>query len=136
MMRNLILILAVVLVLPAFGQRKRGSDSNAPVYTEGIAYALPRTGVRIHVEAVKETFVPGPYAQYAAQLLGINDVKNKGSVQWKILDVKFEAFSEPDPAQVYKAMGDAAFLVDLTPSGVLAGINSGRGQQERIIEKT
>lgn len=136
-MRNLIIIMAVMLAVPAFGQRKRGSDSDAaPAFTEGITYALPRTGVRIHVEAIKETFEPGPYARYASQLLGLNEVQTEAAVRWKIRDVQFEAFSEPDPAHVYKAMGDAAFLLDLTASGVLAGVNSGRSQQEKLIEKT
>lgn len=136
-MKNLIIILAVIMAVPAFGQRKRGSDADAsPTFTEGITYALPRTGVRIHVEAVKETFEPGPYAQYATQLLGINDVQNNPSVNWKILNVEFETFAEPDPGHVYKAMGEAAFMVNLTPSGILAGVNSGRLQAESQEEKT
>ncbi len=141
-MRGIIIILSVMLVMPAFGQRnRRGDDDAQPDFTEGITYALPRTGVRVHVKAMKETFEPGPYASYADQLLGISNARTSANVKWHITDVKLETFTEPDPDQVYKAMGDAAFLVSLTPEGCLAGINSsgkstpGDVKTNRYIEK-
>ena len=124
-MRLLLFILAIAIAVPSFGQRKKkDDDATTPTFVEGITYTLPRTGVRVHVKAVKETFTPGPYAAYAEQLLGITDAKNRASVQWEIEDVAIETFSEPDPDQVYKALGEAAFLVDLTPQGCLAGVNT------------
>lgn len=125
MQRILLIFLTVLIVAPAFGQRnKRGEEETGPAFVEGITYALPRTGVRIYVKAVKETFQPGPYAAYAEQLLGITDAKNRSSVKWQIEDVKLEPFAEPDPEQVYKAMGEGAFSLSLTPSGCLAGVNT------------
>lgn len=124
-MRLLVLILTITLVLPAFGQRKKKEEGTvAPAFIEGITYSLPRTGVRIHVQAIKEKFVPGPYAAYAEQLLGITDVKTKANVQWEFENITFETFSEPDPDQVFKAMGDVSYLLSLSPDGCLAGINS------------
>jgi hypothetical protein len=124
MMRKLIFILAVVLTLPAAGQRKKTDSATIPVVAEGITYSLPRTGFNIRVEAVKETFEPGPYAALAVQLLGITDAKTRPSVKWTISQIQYDTFSEPDPEQVFKSMGSGAFMVDLTASGCLAGINS------------
>jgi hypothetical protein len=123
-MRLIIIILATVLAFPVFGQRKRGEEDIAPAYHDGVIYSLPRTGLRVNITAVKENFEPGPYSSYARQLLGINDAKNSKSVKWFITDIDIETFSEPDPAQVYKALGDIAHAVSLTPDGRLAGINS------------
>lgn len=125
-MRILVLILAVMLVIPTFGQRKKKEDEVAitPTFTEGVVYALPRTGIRVYVQAVREKFEPGPYATYAEQLLGIGDAKNRPSTKWSISEVKIKTFSEPDPKQVYKAMGDGAFLLSLASNGCLAGINA------------
>ena len=125
-MKYLAIILGLVLVIPVFGQRKKKDDEVLVTltYVEGIAYSLPRTGIRIYVKAAKESFVPGPYASYADQLLGINDAKTRAVTKWVIEDIKITTFSEPDPEQVYKAMGDASFLISLTPEGCLAGINS------------
>ncbi|WP_297098778.1 DUF4831 family protein [uncultured Draconibacterium sp.] len=124
-MRYLALIIAVMIVVPTFGQRKKKEDEGiAPAYVEGIAYALPRTGIKVHVEAIREKFEPGPYAAYAQQLLGIKDARNRASVKWSVSAVKIETFSEPDPQQVYKAMGDIAATISLAPNGCLAGINA------------
>lgn len=115
----------MMLVIPAAGQRrKKGEGEVVSTYVEGIAYALPRTGIRIDVRAVKESFVPGPYSAYAAQLLGINDAKERASVKWFIDDIRITTFHEPDPEHVYKAFGEGAFTVSLTPDGCLAGINT------------
>ncbi|WP_346863847.1 DUF4831 family protein [uncultured Draconibacterium sp.] len=125
-MKYLAIVVGLLLVIPTFGQRKKKDDELviAPTFVEGIAYALPRTGVKVHVKAIREVFEPGPYAAYAEQLLGIRDAKTSASTTWSISEVSIETFSEPDPEQVYKAMGDGAFMVSLAPNGCIAGINA------------
>ena len=123
-MKYLALIIGIVLILPVFGQRKSKDDVVTPAFVEGVVYSLPRTGIRVNVKAVKETFRPGPYAAYADQLLGIKNVKTKAAVNWVLEEIKIEDFSEPDPEQTYKAMGDVAAIVNLSADGCIAGINS------------
>ena len=121
-MKFLALIIGIVLVFPVYGQRKK-DEVAIPVFTEGMVYSLPRTGIRVKVNAVKETFVPGPYAAYADQLLGIKNVKNRAAVNWVIEDLEIDVFSEPDPEQTYKTQGEGASAISLSPDGCLAGIN-------------
>lgn len=131
MKRTVLIILAVALMNQVFGQRDR-RDAPVPAViapAEGIVYALPRTGVRLHVKVSKETFEPGPYARYAEQLLGITGVQTRASVNWNIEEVLIETFSEPDPNHVYKAVGNPAVLLSLTQTGVLAGINAAGAAQ-------
>jgi hypothetical protein len=124
-MKYLALILAIMILVPAYGQKKKKDDeTTVPTFTEGVIYALPRTGLQVKVKAIKETFQPGPYAAYAEQLLGIKNVKTKASVNWLIEEVSIETFSEPDPEQVYKAMGDVASMVSLAPDGCIASIHA------------
>jgi hypothetical protein len=137
MQRLLLIILTILIVVPSFGQRRRkGDEETVPVYVEGITYSLPRTGIRIYVTATRETFEPGPYAAYAQQLLGIEDARTSSSVQWQVDNVQLETFAEPDPNHVYKAMGEGAFTVSLTPEGMLAGINAPDGNSEIRPVKT
>jgi hypothetical protein len=115
-----------MLVIPTYGQRKKKEDeevSATPVFVEGITYSLPRTGIRVYVKTMKEAFVPGPYAGYAEQLLGLKDVKTRPETKWTVTEIRIDAFAEPDPEQVFKAMGDAAFNINLTADGRIAGIN-------------
>ncbi len=125
-MKYLTILVCLFLVLPSLGQRKKKEDEGlgVPTYVEGITYALPRTGIKVHVQAVREKFEPGPYAAYADQLLGISNVKTRPSTKWSVAEVQIETFSEPDPEQVYKAMGEIAFRVNLAANGCLAGINT------------
>lgn len=134
-MKYLALIFAISLVLPVFGQRKSKEEEVVPTYVEGIVYSLPRSGINVKVKAVKETFQPGPYAAYAEQLLGIKNVKTKSEVNWLIKDVDFDVFSEPDPEQSFKAMGNVASLISLSSDGCIAGINSNSisDKKEKVI---
>ncbi len=120
------ILIGLMIVLPSYGQRKKKEDEEGmvPTYVEGIAYALPRTGIKVHVEAIREKFEPGPYAGYAEQLLGIQNAKTRSSVKWSITNMKIETFAEPDPEQVHKAMGDGAFTISLAANGCISGINS------------
>jgi len=122
-MKYLALLIGLILVVPAFGQKKK-DGTQAPAFTEGVVYALPRTGVRVQIQAIKETFQPGPYAGYAEQLLGIKNAKTRASVTWNIDDIKIETFSEPDPDQIFKALGEGASSVSLTSDGCIAGIST------------
>ena len=136
-MRLLLFILAVLITIPSFGQRKKkGDDEVIPTFEEGIVYSLPRTGVRVYVKTLKETFSPGPYAAYAEQLLGITNAKTRATVNWEIEDIAIETFSEPDPEQVFKAFGNAAFLVNLTAQGCISGINTNVETKDLVPLKT
>lgn len=120
--RVLLFVLMAVCCLPAIAQR---SDKNVmPVMADGIAYSLPRTGVRIHVKAVREKLFAGPYAQYAEGMLGLKNAQQTDSENWTITGVNIETFAEADPNQVFKTAGMAGSLINLTEDGVLAGINT------------
>jgi len=121
-MKYLAVFIGIIMIMPVYGQRKK-EEAVTPTFVEGIVYSLPRTGIRVNVQAVKESFRPGPYAAYAEQLLGIKNVKTKSQIKWAVEDVKIDVFSEPDPEQAYKAKGDIASLVCLSSDGCLAGIN-------------
>ena len=136
-MKYLALLIGIIMILPVYGQRKK-EDAAIPTFVEGVVYSLPRTGIRVYVKAKKETFRPGPYAAYSEELLGIKNVKTRAEVNWAVEEVKIEVFSEPDPDQVYKAMGEGASLVNLSADGCLSGINSKNSyeKQEKVVTNT
>ncbi len=136
-MKYLAILVVLLFVIPTYGQKKKRDDEAVvvPTFVEGVTYALPRTGIKVYVKAVREVFVPGPYAAYAEQLLGVNDVKTRATTKWSIAETKMVTFSEPDPEQVYKAMGTSASLINLAPNGCLAGINAnGVGSELATIQ--
>ncbi len=124
-MKQLTLALALLIAWPAFSQRSKNKTEEIQpvVISEGITYSLPRTGIRIIVNATRTVFIPGPYAQYADQMLGIKDVKMQPQTYWEIEKVSFGSFTEPDPENYYKTNPQNIPLVQLTPAGCLAGYN-------------
>lgn len=129
-MRLIVFIISFLLVVPAFGQKtkKKEDGTEGQVSTEGIVYALPRTGIRVILKATCTWFDSGPYAQYAEQLLGLSNVKTVNSTSWTLNDIAIETFPEPDPEKTFKSVGDIASLLNLSPSGCLAGINTENAQ--------
>ena len=117
------LILAMLFFTTAAFASQKDDKIEVPTPAEGVVYSLPRTGIRIHVKASQEKYFHGPYFQYAEALLGIKNAPALDYEHWIITDIQIETFSEADPDQVHKAMGNAASMVSLTEAGVLAGIN-------------
>lgn len=132
---TLVLTLFAVSILAAPKDDKKKEvpgGTSGPV--EGVVYALPLTGIRVHVKATRERFVSGPFSMYAQKMLGIDNVPSASSDRWNMDEMRIEAFSEPDPEQVHKAIGQVAQLVSLTESGILAGINTDVKTQESGIQ--
>lgn len=70
-----------------------------------MVYALPRTGLKVHIDYQKTVFIPGPYADYAQRQLGIEGVGKKRSEAWRITDASLESTTEPDLTRMYSIAG-------------------------------
>jgi len=131
-----IVLIFLVFTLLASGKddKKKNVAGGTSEPTEGVVYALPQTGVRIHVKATRERYVHGPFQMYAQKMLGIDNAPSADADRWNLDEMKLEVFSEPDPDQVHKAMGSLAQLISLTESGILAGINTNVNTAESEIK--
>ena len=138
-MKISILILTLLLSTGSiFATTKDDKKKEVPVTPgapiEGIVYSLPQTGIRIHVKATRERFVNGPFSMYTQKMLGIDNVPSTSGERWNMDEMTIETFSEPDPDEVHKALGQAAQIVSLTESGILAGINSAVTSRNTKVE--
>ncbi|MDF1571313.1 MAG: DUF4831 family protein [Bacteroidales bacterium] len=70
-----------------------------------LIYALPKTGLKIHIDYRKEVFIPGPYADYAQRQLGIEGVRKVRSETWHIDGARIESTTEPDFSRIYSLAG-------------------------------
>jgi len=128
------LFLAGSLLVSGKDDKKKEVPGATTAPTEGVVYALPQTGIRVHVKATCKRYVNGPFYMYAQKMLGIENVPSANSERWNMDEMHLEVFSEPDPDQVHKALGQTAQLVSLTESGILAGINADVNTQEPSIQ--
>ena len=65
-----------------------------------VVYSLPLTTVRLDVEAVCETYAPGPYCQWAKKYLGI-DVPQEASTSYTLSRIRMTPYLEADRSCSY-----------------------------------
>lgn len=124
-MKLLSFILVFLFTVPLYAQKsKNKTDNQQVIFSEGISYSLPRTGIRIIVHARLTSYVPGPCSAWAEAYFGIKDIKNQPQSFWEIDEVSFETFAEPDPSQVYKTDLSSLPMLQMTQEGILAGFNT------------
>ena len=69
------------------------------VTPEGAIYLLPKTGIRIAVQVEKTTYAPGELCKYAERYLRIKDVSPTPSVNYRITDIRQEAYAVADTSK-------------------------------------
>jgi hypothetical protein len=97
----------------------------------GVLYSLPRTIVKVQVSLREIEYQRGPYADYAADLLGIQNPVTQTYKEYELADIHFDTQSEPDPDQYYyievdeKASKEERNLVfSFTQTGLIKGVNT------------
>lgn len=96
----------------------------------GVFYSLPRAVLQVDVIISKINDVPGPYASYANQVLGLTDNISRNETTYAIKGIYIQSISEADPNAVYflnfgerSSKADKSYLVQLQANGVLKGMN-------------
>jgi hypothetical protein len=95
--------------------------------TEGsIIYGLPRTMFTVRFDMERTLEIPGPYARYAADFLGITDAIDRESEYWEITGVTVKTHEELDPSEYYVIKSNS-FLksnaLSLRKEGLILDIN-------------
>lgn len=105
-MNKKLIIIAVVALFVSCSKRPMQVtpvESATTLNTSGLVYSLPRTVIRVKVDAIKTVVVPGPYSRFAQKYLGIADVPSKKIEEWKIANVEINSVLESDPSALYAA---------------------------------
>jgi hypothetical protein len=126
-------LLASLTLLIAFTANAQISvfhiDNNTiPQTQQGVFYSLPRTVVNIEVSIDRIENYKGPYSEYSAKYLGVKNVVEANSVEYKINNIRITTSAEPDPEQYYfielgskMSKGEQAGLLSLTDAGLIVG---------------
>jgi len=98
--------------------------SNATM--NSLVYSLPVTAVRVEIEAEKTISKVGPFYRYSQKFMNVSNVVLENKEQWKLKSVKVYTVGMPDDANrfvVTSSGTNIASLLNLTPEGLLAGVN-------------
>jgi hypothetical protein len=128
-------LLGFVLLLAGCSVTKREQASDIVVLplggevrvTEGsIVYALPLTVLEFDINVQKTIAVPGPYAKFAGDMLGLENVIKNEKETWQLGSITFRTIEELDPGQFYVIQGTSLMqtnLLALKKSGLVLDIN-------------
>ncbi|MDR0715092.1 MAG: DUF4831 family protein [Bacteroidales bacterium] len=103
-MKNTLSIIALRLLSACAGTK---NETVISPYSPGnagysaLVYGLPQTRLYFEVEIVKTYVKKGPYAEFAARMLGIQDAPLKDSESWQIASIRIFDKQEVDNRQLY-----------------------------------
>ena len=103
------------------------SDSTA-LRDGSIVYGLPRTVFTVVVNMERTIEKPGPYAQYAGDLLGLTDIIQNETEAWSIKDITVKTHDEIDPSEFYVISSTSLFqtnVLALKKEGLIMDLNPG-----------
>jgi len=107
-----------ITILPLGGEVKVTDGS--------IVYALPLTVFEIDAVVEKTIEIPGPYASYASEMLGLDDVITVENEIWSLGEVNLKTIEELDPSQFYVIQGTSIMQTNalaLKASGLILDIH-------------
>lgn len=132
MKRKIFLLFAIVLAMSCADAKEKPEVKVTPVGSEadaangGVIYALPKTMLRIKVEAEVVVRKVGPYYKYSNKYLNISDVVTEDAVSWRLLSASIESYGVADYSRRYliSSVGADIPSVALSSDGVLMGVNA------------
>lgn len=91
-----------------------------------IIYGLPRSVFTVVVEMERTVEIPGPYAKYAQDLLGLEKVIQSESESWAVKGVTVKTSEELDPSEYYIIESNTLFQTNvlvLKKQGLILDLN-------------
>jgi len=129
-----ILLITLLLAWSCASSNKPGNSnavilplSDSTALREGsIVYGLPRTVFTVVVDMERIIEKPGPYAQYANDLLGLDGVIKNESESWSIEGITVRTHDELDPSEFYVISSTSLFqtnVLSLRKEGLILDLN-------------
>jgi len=129
-----ILLISLLLAWSCASSNKSGNSnavilplSDSTALREGsIVYGLPRTVFTVVVDMERIIEKPGPYAQYANDLLGLDGVIKNESESWSIEGITVRTHDELDPSEFYVISSTSLFqtnVLSLRKEGLILDLN-------------
>ncbi len=91
-----------------------------------LVYGLPMTIFTVMVEMERTIELPGPYARFAEDLLGLKDVIMNEEEHWSIQSVSVSSHEEADPSEFYVIESNSLFHTNamaLKKEGLILDLN-------------
>lgn len=102
------------------------------IAANGVNYMLPKTRLNVEVTAMKISYTPGEYAQFAERYLHTGSVPQTNGCVWKVVEMNVSQEGVPDTTKAFTVkMKDktVAPMAQLSESGILLAVNTTAEEQ-------
>jgi hypothetical protein len=132
---GLLVFFFIIIITSSCLMGKKQTDANVLItplsdtvnLMEGsIVYGLPQSVFNVVVEMTRTVEIPGPYAKYAADLLGLGNVIQSESESWDLENISIISRSELDPSEYYVIESNTLFqtnVLQLRKQGLILDLN-------------
>jgi hypothetical protein len=132
---RLLILMITISLITSCSPNKKLADSGNTIgklsesfrITEGsLVYGLPRTVFTVFVEMERTIEIPGPYARFAGDMLGLDNVIKNESEYWSIRRISVRSDEELDPSEYYIIKSNNIFLSNvlaLKKEGLILDLN-------------
>jgi len=126
---------SIIFLISSCTANKKVAESNllilplsdtVKVIDGSIVYALPRTVLSVNVEMEHTIYLPGPYAAYALEMLGLRDAILNESESWNITGLTVNSNEEADPSEYFIIHSNTLFqtnVLSLKKEGLILDLN-------------
>jgi len=101
-----------------------------------LVYALPKTVFTIKFVLERIINIPGPYAKFAGELLGMENVIMNQGEHWSVISVSVNTHEEADPSEFYVIESNTLIqsnVLALKKEGLILDLNPSSDYQTGII---
>ena len=136
--KNIFLLALFLPLLAIYGRKGEPTEIAPPVkILKGLPYALPKTGFVVDLYIERKSYIPGPYASHARELLHSTSTITSFHERWSIVKSHITPYVEASQQQFFIAKdSNMQQTGQLAPDGRLVGVGSVEFQPAKeAIEK-
>ncbi len=145
-MRTALLSLLVLFTLLSCGTQRKTPQPDITIYPfsdtvtitpSALIYSLPMTLFEIEVTLIRTIRLPGPYADFSAQLIGVTDIISDESEEWGIGAVELTGHTEIDPSEYYVLKADPLIYsnsLSLSHHGLIMSVSDPNVVRRRSLQ--
>lgn len=127
-MKILFSIALSMCALASFAQINVSSYNDS--ISGGIVYSLPKKSFIVEVHYTETTKAPGVYSEFAAEMLGVNNIITQESTTYSIKNINIRAITEPDYSARFVAKNNVSrdekkYYIHTDSQGIIQSIGNG-----------
>ncbi len=136
---SIILIIVTIFVYSCSTVKTENIKTTNKLKEYSFFYNLPKNELQINIKVEKQTYIPGPYKDYAEKYLGINLKQKNKAESWQISDINISSVPVVDTSKYFVVNYSGNKYIksyDLNNRGFLISLNTNNELVKQDVKVT